>query len=144
MLDSFFNAIFGSVIESSPVGGIILISFILTLLITVAYKYFTDQEVLKSLKQEMKEMRKEMKEFKDDPKKMMELQKKSMQKSMEQMKMTFKPMLITLLPLLVVFSWLRATYTDLGDVFLGLSWIWTYIIFSIVFSMTLRKILKVH
>ena len=26
----------------------------------------------------------------------------------------------------------------------GLSWIWTYIIFSIVFSMVLRKILKLH
>tara|TARA_Y100000310_G_scaffold345598_1_gene467053 strand:- start:2810 stop:3247 length:438 start_codon:yes stop_codon:yes gene_type:complete len=144
VLDSFFDAVFGSLIETSPGWTVVLISFIFTLLITLAYKYFTDQEIMKSLKGEMKELRKEMKEFKDDPEKMMAIQKKSFEKSMQQMKMQFKPMLITLIPLLVLFSWLRGVYTDMGDVLFGLSWLWIYIISSIIFSIFLRKALKVH
>ncbi len=144
VLDSFFNKIFGFLIGADPLLGILTISFLLTLIITILYKVFTDQEALKTIKDELKDMREEMKNFKDDPQKMMELNKKSMQKSLEQMKHTIKPMLITMLPLLIIFSWLRSTYSEIGPLILGLSWLWVYIISSVIFSIILRKILKVN
>ncbi|MBT3395417.1 DUF106 domain-containing protein [archaeon] len=145
MLDSLFDAIFGKLIEQSPTGALLLISFLLTSLVTVIYKFATDQELIKSLKAEMKEIREDIKNFKNDPEKVMELQKKSMQKSMTHMKQTMKPTLITMLPLLIIFSWLRNIYNEITVNFIGIhSWFWVYLISSVVFSITLRKLLKVH
>ena len=144
VLDSFFNAIFEGVINYSPLSGVLVVSFVFAVLVTLVYKYSTDQEVLKSLKEEMKELRKEMKDFKDNPDKMMEIQKKSFEKSMQQMKMQFLPMIITFIPLLILFGWLSKTYADKGALIIGLSWIWVYIISSIIFGIALRKLLRVH
>ncbi len=145
MLDSLFNSIFGWAIDISPIFGLFIIAFVLTLFVTLVYKFMTDQELLKSIKQEMKEIREEMKKFKDDPQKMMELNKKSMEHSLSQMKNTFKPMLITFIPLIIVFGWLRNIYGTLTLNFLGIhSWLLIYIIFSMVLSLILRKIMKVY
>jgi uncharacterized membrane protein (DUF106 family) len=148
MLDSFFNSIFGWAVNMSPLAGIIFVSFILTLLSTLAYKLFTDQKLMKDVKDEMKDIRKEMKEFAHDPAKVAELQKRSLEKSANQMKQSFKPMLITIIPFLLVFNWLRTEY---GEMSLAVdswwfisSWFWTYFIFTMVFSIVLRKLLKVH
>jgi uncharacterized membrane protein (DUF106 family) len=128
VLENFFENTLGWAIEWSPLGGLVIISFLLTVLVTLVYKYMTDQELLKSIKKEMKDIRKEMKEFREDPKKMMELQKESMEKSMIQMKNTFKPMLITFIPLILVFGWLREKYEVIDISFLGItSWLLIYI-----------------
>jgi len=145
VLDGFFNSIFGSLIGWSPLGGLVLISFIITIIVTVAYKYLTDQEVMKSLKAEMKELQKQVKEAKDDTHKMTELNKKSMEKNLQYMMKSFKPTFFTLIPILIIFSWLRNVYNGLELNFLGInSWIWVYIIFSVVFSLVLRKLMRVH
>jgi uncharacterized membrane protein (DUF106 family) len=145
MLDGLFNTIFGPLISWHPLGALIIISFLLTALITVAYKYFTDQELMKSLKAELKSLQAEMKEAKHDTERLMQLQKQSMEKNMKYMMNSFKPTLITLVPILIIFSWLRATYLEIDLNFFGISsWIWVYIIFSIVFSIGLRKLLRVH
>jgi uncharacterized membrane protein (DUF106 family) len=145
VLDSFFNGIFGWAINADPLWGLIFVSFVLTFLITLSYKFMTDQKLMKSVKEEMKDIRKQMKEFKDDPTKVMELQKRSMDKSMVQMKNSFKPMIITFIPLIIIFGWLRETYAELPIEFLWFSsWLWIYIIFSIIFSIFIRKLLKVH
>lgn len=145
MLDSFFNSIFGWAINWSSIGGLIIVAFILTLITTMVYKFATDQKAIKGMKEEMKQIRNEMKEFKDDPAKVLALQKKSMESSLKQMKMTLKPMIITFIPLIIIFGWLRSVYTTMPINFLGLtSWIWVYIIFAVLFSIILRKILRVH
>jgi uncharacterized membrane protein (DUF106 family) len=146
MLESFFNGVFGWAINLGHLWGLIIIAFILTLLVTLAYKFLTDQSLAKSIKEEMKQIRQDMKEFKDDPEKVMELQKTSMEKSMKQMKMSLKPIIITLIPLIIIFGWLRATYADIDLNFLGFidGWIWVYIIVSIIFSLILRRFLRVH
>lgn len=146
MFDNFFNALFGPIMVLSTPYNLALLSLILTVFITLVYKYVTDQEAMKSLKAEMKSIQKDMKEFKEDPKKVMEMQKKAMEKNMKYMMHSFKPMIITFLPLILVFTWLRKYYTDLGnpDVLFGLTWIWAYIIFSLVFGIFLRKLFKVH
>lgn len=145
MLDSFFNFIFGPLINWHPLGALALISFILTALITVAYKYLTDQELMKSLKAELKQLQTEMKEAKNDTQKLMQLQKQSLEKNMKYMTQSFKPTLFTLIPILIIFTWIRKSYTGLELNFIGIhSWIWIYILFSIAFSIVLRKLLRVH
>ncbi|MBL7147402.1 MAG: DUF106 domain-containing protein [Nanoarchaeota archaeon] len=144
MFDSFFNSIFGGLINQNPKLALILISFLLTLLITLVYKFTTNQKMMKETKEELKEMQKEMRGLKDDPKKMMEKQKKLMEKNMKMMMHSFKPMLFTFIPIIIMFSWLKNEYEPLGKVMFGLSWIWVYIIFSIIFSIITRKILKVY
>lgn len=84
----------------------------------------------------------------------MELNKEMMQLSMESMKHNLKPMIITFLPLLFVFAGLRSLYYGMGDLIpwganlplvgTGAGWLLCYIIFSMIFSIALRKIMKVH
>ncbi len=144
MFDSFFNAILGPLIAWSPLGAIIIVSFMLTGLITLVYKLMTDQELMKSLKAEIKGFQQEMKENKEDKDRMMELQKKAMQKNMAYMKHSMKPTLLTFVPVILIFGWLRTTYEPFGPLLFGLSWFWIYLACSIVFSIVLRKILKVN
>ena len=126
--------------------NVLLMSFILTLIMTLLYKFFTDQKLMKELKDDMKALQAEMKLLKDNPEKMMETQKKAMEKNMKYLLQSLKPTLITFIPILVIFAWLHAYFEALGnpDILFGLSWIWIYILFSILFSLSLRKLLKVH
>ncbi|HII17327.1 TPA: DUF106 domain-containing protein [Candidatus Woesearchaeota archaeon] len=105
LFNPILDPIFGPILHLDPVWAIIIITFIITLIITVIYKFSTDQGAMKSLKQEMKDIQKQMREVKDDPKKVMELNKVSMQKAGEQMRHSLKPMLITMLPILIIFTW---------------------------------------
>src|SRR3989338_4205577 len=143
-LDSFFNLIFGCAIDIDPLFGIAVVAFIFTLIVTLIYKYTTDQIFMKNVKGEIKDIQKQMKEHKEDHKKVMDLQKIAMEKNMKYMMHSFKPMLFTFIPVILIFGWLKTAYTDIGPVLFGLSWIWGYIIFSIIFSIALRKVLKVH
>jgi len=149
MFDGFFNWMFGPVMGLPAPLNLFIISFILTGAITLAYKYLTDQGKMKELKDEMKNMQKKMKEMKDQPDKVMSMQKDAMKKNMEYMKHSMKPMLFTFVPIIIVFGWLRS-YFDIQAAagtpfsFFGLSWLWSYIIFSLVISIVLRKIMKVN
>jgi len=126
--------------------NLLLVSFILTGAITLTYKFLTDQKLMKEMKDEMKSLQKEMKELKDQPDKVMSHQKKVMEKNLKYMMQSMKPTLITFIPIIIIFGWLRAYYTDLGNpvIIFGLKWIWVYIIFSIILSISLRKVLKIH
>ena len=146
MFDSFFNTVLGPLFNLPEPFPIIAISFLLTLITTLVYKYATDQELMKTLKDDMKSMQAEMKTLKDKPEKMMAMQKQAMEKNMKYMMKSFKPMLITFLPVVIFFGWLNKYYAALGNpkILFGLSWIWVYIISSIVFSVAMRKIMKVY
>ena len=145
-LEGIFDPTLGWLLNTLPAPwGLLVISFLLTLLITLAYKYITDQELMKTLKADMKAIQAEAKALKDDPKAAMAKQKEAMDKNMKYMMHSFKPMLFTFIPIILVFGWLRAYYEGLGnpDVFFGITWLWSYIIFSIVISFAVRKVLKV-
>lgn len=145
-LNSFFNALFGPIILKSPFWGLVLISLLLTFFITLIYKYATNQAMMKQLKNEIKQHQKEAKDHKHDPKKMMEIQKVSMEKNLKYMMHSFKPMIITFIPLIIMFGWMRMIYKGVDLNFLGIlhSWLWVYIIFSVIFSITIRKAMKVY
>jgi len=138
----------------SPRWSLVVISLVITFLMTLAYKYLTNQTLMKQLKDEVKTLQEEMKANKDSKEKMAELQKKAMTKNLEVMKHGMRPTLFTFIPIIIIFSWLRETYLPAGDLFSwgialpflgkGIGWLWTYILSSIVFSSLLRKALKVY
>lgn len=110
-LDPVFNPLLGPLLNWSPFWGILLLSLLVTLISTLAYKYFTNQSEMKRLKDEQKEFQKKMKELRDKPEELMKLQKEAMSKNFDYMKHSFKPMVITLLPILLIFSWMAANLT---------------------------------
>jgi len=144
MLDGFFNSIFGILIDWNPAMALITISFLLTLFISLAYKYLTNQKELKQHKEEMKFLQNEIKKLKDDPDKAMKKQKELMEKNFKMMGQNMKPMLITFIPLIIIFGWLRGTYDPMGKIIFGLSWFWVYLISAVIFSAIIRKVLKIY
>lgn len=154
VLEGFFNLILGwTKLFPSPYN-VIIISLIITFFITLSYKFLTDQNAMKELKTKMKEFQKQMKENKEDMQKVQELQKQAMSNQMQYMKHSWKVMLYTFLPLILIFSWMRSTFNSGADIInwslkiplfgTGLGWLGTYIITSIIFSMILRKFMKIH
>jgi len=133
---------------------IFLLSIVLSLVVTLIYKYATDQAVMKDLKEQLKKYQEQMKAAKDDLNKLSEIQKKSMEVNMKYMKQSLKPMMITTVPFLLIFYWLRHLYTGVVVIPLsfhvpmsslptGLGWIGFYIICSMIFTTAFRKALKV-
>tara|TARA_Y100000310_G_scaffold19285_1_gene18884 strand:+ start:1725 stop:2168 length:444 start_codon:yes stop_codon:yes gene_type:complete len=143
---SFLDPVLGPVMSISSPWNLVLISFILTAIITLAYKFLTDQKLMKEIKQEMKDLQKRMKEVKDNPTEAMVVQKQIMEKTIKQMTQSIKPTLVTFVPIIFIFTWLRGYYEGLGspDVLFGLSWFWSYFIVTIILSISMRKLLKVH
>lgn len=123
---------------ANPKLSVILVSFLITLVMTLITKKFTNQNRMKELKEIQKACQIKLKNSKGNPEKMAEIQKEMMQCSMELMKHSFKPMLFTFLPLIILFWWMRGIYSDVFS-----SWIWWYIGAGIVSSIILRKVLKV-
>ena len=75
VLNTFFNKIFGFLVTWNSFWALIIISFILTFIVTIIYRLFTNQKEMKGLKEEMSEIQKELKESKKDPQKIIEIQK---------------------------------------------------------------------
>src|SRR3989344_6279229 len=104
--------------------SIIVLSFLVTLFITIITYYMTDRKRMKELRDKQKALRLEIKKYKDNPQKMMELNKQMMEDMPEQLKHSFKPMLVTIVPLLILFSWLKPTFSVTP---LVSTWLWWYI-----------------
>lgn len=138
-------------ITNSLVLDIYLITLLTSLFVTLVNKYLGDQENIKRLRKEMKELQKEIRKHAiKDPKKAQILQKEIMKKNMENMKHAFNPkiMLTTMVPMMAMFVYVRASYGPFGQFFnfLGFTtfgWLGTYMVFSIINSILLKKILDV-
>jgi len=94
-----------------PFLSVLIISFVISLVITLIYKLLTDQKKMKELREGIKLSQEELKKHRNDPKKMMEIQKKAMEKNMVYMTSSFKPTLVTMIPMLLIFIWLNANMT---------------------------------
>ena len=144
MLETFFNGIFGWIIVTSPLGGLFFVSFIINLFVTLVYKFATDQDIMKGMRGELKKVRDEIKGLKD-PDKILNTRKKAMELNMNYMTKSMKPMLISFVPIIFIFNWLRNTYDGIALSLFGInSWLIIYILSTIVFSLVLRKLLKVY
>jgi len=129
------------ILQVYPRVGLIIIASLVSLIMVIVYKYTTNQERMKEIKDLNKKLQEEMKKCKDNPEKMLECQKKILELSGEMMKSSFTPMLITMLPLFVLIAWLRNFYAGTE---IAKNWIWYYIGAGIVSNMLIRKVLKVH
>lgn len=141
---------FGSLMNWNLDIGFVLIVTFFTLLTVLAQKYLTDQNALKTIKDEQKIIQDEMKLLKSNPEKQMELSKKSMELQMTAMPLTMKPVIYTTVPFILSFRWFADYFATLGSVKLlgffsaATSWIWAYLVVSIIMSVAFKKILKVH
>lgn len=102
-----------------PLVVILLVSFFLSLMIVMFHKFFTDQEKLKKIKEEIDEMRDRLKVMQKEVRKedsdvtqeeMMALQKKMMSKSFERTKDTMKVSLFTFIPIIFIFGFMNSHY----------------------------------
>lgn len=125
-------------INSYPQVSILVISFLVVLVTTIITKYVTNQKRMKELKDIQKACQIKLKDSKGNTEEMNKINKEIMDCSMELMKHSFKPMLITFIPLLLLAGWMNGTFAKILS-----SWIWWYILSGLVFSMILRKVLKV-
>jgi uncharacterized membrane protein (DUF106 family) len=107
---SFLDPVMNPLLTIPPFWALLIITFIITLAVTLVYKYTTDQNRMKELKEEQKKYQKEMKELRADPEKMLKVQKKAMQSNLEYMKHSFKSTIYTLIPILLLFSWLNTHF----------------------------------
>lgn len=131
-----------------PVLEILGITALLSLGVSLAYKYFTDQAVMKEIKASQKKLQDQLKLHKSDPDKVMEINKQLIALNGSYMKHTMKPMLITMVPFFLVFGWLKAAYGEAIIIPLSfweghLQWLGTYLIFSVILTSVFRKLLKV-
>lgn len=108
MFENLMDPVLSPLLKLGFFWTIFIMSFVLTLLITLIYKFTTDQNLMKKLKAEMKVLQKEMKLLAKDPKKAMAHQKKLMSKNMTYMKHSLKPTLYTFIPIIIIFGWLNS------------------------------------
>jgi len=135
--------------------SIIIISFLVTLFQILIYKRFSDQQRIKEIKERQKAINLDLRNARDE-KKMKELNTEIMHLSTELMRLSMKPMIITLLPLLLVFWLLKEGYNNAGVgniiswganlplIGNGAGWLLSFILFTLVFNLLLRKFLKVY
>jgi len=123
---------------ASPKYSIAIFSVIVTLISTLAQKWLTNQEHLKSLKKRQKEIQKELKKAKE-PSVMQELNSEMLKLTGVMFKASMKPLFVTMIPFLILFVWLRGVYVPV----LGNGWLWYYLGYSVLASIILRKVLKV-
>jgi len=107
-LDPVLNPVFQPLLSISSFLAILVLALVISLLITLVYKYMTNQEEMKRLKDQQKDFQKRMKGLRSEPQEMMKVQKEAMKVNMEYMKHSFKPTLITMLPIILIFGWMNA------------------------------------
>ncbi len=108
VFENLLNPIFNPLLNLPTLWALVILSFLISLVITLITKYATDQDLMKRLKEEMKELQAEMKELKKEPEKAMQIQKQVMQTNMRYMKQSFKSMFYTFIPIIIIFSWMTA------------------------------------
>lgn len=102
------DSLLGWILYLDPALGIMVISFILSLIISLAIKFLTDQSLMKDLKDELKELQKEMRDLRNNPKKMSKINSRFMETNMKYMNHSMKPTLYTFIPLLFAFAWMNS------------------------------------
>ncbi|HII65757.1 TPA: DUF106 domain-containing protein [Candidatus Woesearchaeota archaeon] len=107
MAFSFLDPFLGPLFRLPSFLALLIFSLLVSLLITLIYKYTTNQSLMKQLKGEIKEFQKEMKELKDKPGEVMRVQKEAMKTNLKYMSMSMKSTLITFIPIIFIFGWMN-------------------------------------
>lgn len=110
VFEKFLDPVFSPLLNLPTLWAVILLSFFISLIITLIYKYVTDQNLMKQLKEEMKEFQKQIKELKKEPEKAMQVQKQSMKTNMKYMTLSMKSTLYSFIPIILIFGWMSANF----------------------------------
>jgi len=131
---------FGRLIEFNLYFGFVVIVGVLSLAITLAQKYLTNQVALKKLREKQKGIQKTLKAEKD-PKRQMEIQKEMWQLTFhEQIPLTMRSSIFIAIPIVLFFRWFSAILTPVW----GGWWFLWYMLATLVFSNIFRKSMKVY
>jgi len=105
-LDPVFNPVLMPIVNLSPFWALVILALFISIIVTLVYKWTTNQAHMKELKDKQKEYQKQMKELRSNPQEMMKVQKEAMKINFEYMKHSLKPTLITMIPVLLIFGWM--------------------------------------
>ncbi len=145
--------VFGPVFGLPPAIGEAIVAAVVTIVITLFYKYMVDQNKMRELKTKVKELQKKQKEVpKGNTEELNKLLSEMLSLQNQQMKLNLKPMIPTLLIAVAVFPWMGSVFTGPMVIlpfalpFFGndFGWLMWYIILSIPMSIVFRKILGVE
>ena len=106
---SFLDPVLKPLLVLGLFWAVVILSFLITLIITVIYKYTTDQVLMKQLRTDLKSAQQEIKKHRDNPQKMMEINKRAMELNMKYMMQSFRSMIFTFIPIIILFGWMNAT-----------------------------------
>lgn len=93
-----------------PLLSLLVLSFVISLAITLVYRLTTNQRLMKQMRHDIKKYQEQMRATKDASKQL-EIQKKMMDVNMKYMMQSMRPTLFTLVPVLIVFGWVAAHLT---------------------------------
>src|SRR3990167_3448590 len=110
VFESVLDQVFSPLLNLPTLLAVVILSFLISLIITVVYKFATDQNLMKDLKEEMKEFQKEIKELRKEPEKAMQVQKRAMQTNMKYMMHSMKSTLYSIIHIIIIFSWMNANF----------------------------------
>lgn len=110
VFENVLNPIFAPLLNLPTIWAVILLSFFISLIITLIYKYTTDQNLMKQLKEEMKAFQKQIKELKKEPERAMQVQKQAMKTNMKYMTQSMKSTLYSFLPIILIFGWMNGNF----------------------------------
>jgi uncharacterized membrane protein (DUF106 family) len=140
-IHAVLNPTFGTLLNYNATIGLIIITAIMSLILTLVQKYTTNQEELRKLRAEQKILQEEMKKYKDHPEKLLELQKQQLAFMPRTMDITMGSMAYTAIPILLFFRWFYDYFAENPVKIFGfMGWIWAYLLLSIIFSMIYRKV----
>jgi uncharacterized membrane protein (DUF106 family) len=109
-INDFLDPIFSPLLNFSTLWAVVILSFIISLVITLVYKYTTNQSLMKQLKEEMKEFQKDIKDLRKEPAKAMQVQKRAMQTNMKYMMHSMRSTLFSFIPIIIIFGWMTANF----------------------------------
>ena|SRR3989344_7218941 len=133
----------GALLNWNVSWGFLLISGIIALITVILQRFLVDQETMRKLKSEQKLLQEEMKKYKDHPEKLMELQKRQLAFIPQTMDLTMKPLIYTMIPIILLYRWFFDYFLlNPAKIFGFMNWLVAYIVFSIIFSLILRKLFK--
>ena len=148
-----FTAIFYPLlIKLSPLYFILFISFLVSIISTLIYIHTTNQSEMRYIKKEIDKLIKDLKRYKDNPLVVSQIQKEISNKNMQVLSYTIVPNLITIMPLFIFFGWLRFVFQNITPIELSPififgwrpGWFAIYFISAILWSILLRKLIKVY
>lgn len=130
-----------------PATTIAIIAVCIASTSTAVQKYMVDQDRVEEIKERINELQEKQKEGDEKDSKHT---KEMMSLTKEMMIHNFKPLLYTFIPIILVIFWLRGTYEGTGVVAtlpvvnFQLTWLWWYILISVIVSMSLEGVYKLY